>query len=317
VCIRFQAAPMGEPNDILLHVNLMDTTADQQQESLGVLGVNLVYAAFWQRESRDTLLAGIFTGLTLRQFEVDVIEVRGPALSGLSNERCTLESLCRGMSHAVVFDGAGEVTEPSSVLRKRPLILERGHFPVVHPYHQKMLEAAQEYMRSENTATSLDPTSVVETTILDRGGARSASGDEILARVRRMQPLGPVIVSDLPQNYQLVDYLRRYTTEPIRFVVGVSTLAQMFGREHYEDLPGSLLEGLGKMLAENVRILAFPMLPADYLAALGAVAGNLEPLRPDIALVTADDIRLKPPINYLYQYIRAAGWIANLQAAPA
>lgn len=311
VGIRFQATPMGQTNDILLHVNLMDPTADRQQESLGVLGVNLVYAAFRQRTSSDLLLGCIFEGLTLQQFEVDVVEVRGAAFAGMTSERCSLEALCRGMAHAVVFDTTGRVAEPSGILRKKPLVVERGRFSVVEPYQRQMLEAAQQHVRLEGTG--LDPRSVVETTILNRDGTRTTQPDDVLERLGRIQALGPVIVSDLPQNYLLVDYLRRYTIEPIRFVVGVSTLAQMFGSEYYEDLPGSVLEGLGKQLARNVRILVYPMTKADFLAALGAKCAALAPLPAGLEMVTAGDIRLQPPVQFLYDYIRAAGWIAELK----
>ncbi len=149
VGIRFQTEPKGPSNDILLHVNLMDHTADRQQESLGILGVNLIFAAFRQRESTDTLLTGIFKGLSLHQFEVDVIEVRGPAFAGRSSEQWSLDALSRGMAHAVVFDAAGKISEPSSILRKRPLIIERGRFESVKPYNLKMLQAAQQYIKSE------------------------------------------------------------------------------------------------------------------------------------------------------------------------
>ncbi len=108
-----------------------------------------------------------------------------------------------------------------------------------------------------------------------------------------------------PKNYLLVDYLRRHSLEPVRFVVGVSTLAQFFGQEHYENLPGSVLEGMGKLLAKNVRILAFPMPKPDFLAALGTMTNNLEPLPPDLNLVTASALRPKPPMSFLYDFIRA------------
>jgi hypothetical protein len=45
--LRFQREPQGQPNDILLHINLLDPT-NLQQEAIGILGVNLIYAAFYQ-----------------------------------------------------------------------------------------------------------------------------------------------------------------------------------------------------------------------------------------------------------------------------
>ncbi len=312
VGLRFQGTPLGEPNDILLHVNLVDPTADQQQESLGILGVNLIYGAFRQRQSSTALLAALFTGLTRQKLEVDVVEVRGPALAGLSTELCSLEAVCRGMGHAVVFDEAGHVTEPATVLRKKALIVERGRFKALEPHNRALLETAMRHVQAQDGPAQADPHAVVETTVLESDGQRVAGPDVILERVRRMQALGPVIVSDFPQNYLLVDYLRRFTSERIHFVVGVSTLARVFDPQRYRDLPGGLLEGIGKMLAKNVRILAYPMPKAEFLAAVGAVAGDLEPLAAGVELVTAGDVRLKPPVSFLYRYVRDAGWIGEL-----
>jgi hypothetical protein len=241
-----------------------------------------------------------------------VVEVRGPALAELTSERCTVDALCRGMSHAVAFDPSGHITEPSGLLHKKPLIVERGHFPAMEPYHRQMLDAAQAFLRARDAPPRPDQCAIVETTVLNKDGSRITQADEILTRVARMKALGPVIVSDLPQNYLLVAYLQRYTTEPIHLVMGVSTLARMFAREHYEHLPGTLLEGLGKQLAENVRILAFPMPRAEFLAALGSMSGELEPLQAEKELVTVTDVHLKPPANFLYDYIFAAGWIVEL-----
>jgi hypothetical protein len=204
------------------------------------------------------------------------------------------------------------VTEPSSVLRKKALIVERGHFKHVEPFNQTMLEASLRYVRSLAPSLQSEPLSVVETTILTEEGKEIVPTDEILDRVRRMQAMGPVIVSDFPQNYLLVDYLRRFTTERIYFVIGVSTLARVFDEQRYRDLPGGLLEGLGKMLAKNVRVLAFPMPTPDYLAALGPLAADFEPLPASLHRVTASDIRLKPPMGFLYDYVRGAGWIEEL-----
>src|SRR5271154_2502060 len=44
VGLRFRAQPNAVPNDVILHVNLRDSSNVQQQEAVGVLGVSLIYA---------------------------------------------------------------------------------------------------------------------------------------------------------------------------------------------------------------------------------------------------------------------------------
>jgi hypothetical protein len=44
--VRFQHAPTSEPSEILVHVGMRDRARVHEQEALGILGVNLIYAAF-------------------------------------------------------------------------------------------------------------------------------------------------------------------------------------------------------------------------------------------------------------------------------
>jgi hypothetical protein len=152
--------------------------------------------------------------------EVAVIELSGPSFANTDARLVCLQALRCGMTHAIVFDSSGKVTEPSGVLRKRPLIVERGRFETVEPYETQMLRASE-------------------------------------AELKRT-----VVVSDFPLPYLLIDYLRRHTTEPIRLVVGVATLAQILRDRFYGGRAGGLLEGVGKLLAANVKVYAYPV-PAD------------------------------------------------------
>src|SRR5262249_23528582 len=44
--IRFQPEPGSPPSQMMLHINLRDSTAQLQQQAIGTLGVNLVHASF-------------------------------------------------------------------------------------------------------------------------------------------------------------------------------------------------------------------------------------------------------------------------------
>ena len=54
--IRLQMYPGAEPSDIIVHVRLLDKTAEQQQDTLGILGVNLIYAAYYYFEEPKKLI---------------------------------------------------------------------------------------------------------------------------------------------------------------------------------------------------------------------------------------------------------------------
>jgi hypothetical protein len=313
--IRFQAEPRGTANDVLLHVNLMDPTAQHQQEALGVLGVNLVYAALHQHASRHAILGGLFDHLSRAHLELDVIELSGPAFEGEDARAWCLAALTKEMCHAITFDASGRAVEPSAVLRKRPLIIERGQFSRAEGFQSAMLRSAERQLKEEGVPLGREPAPVLETTARHAGADETPTDvAELIEHARRANELGPVIVSDFPQTFLLVDYLRRYTQEPIRLVVGVAGMAQLMHQGYYEELPGSLLEGLGKLLATNVKVYVYPM-PAEALRQAFASSPQLLDWSPSTGLVTIDDVRPPPPFSHLFHYLRESGWVMPI--APA
>src|SRR5262249_15540004 len=123
VGLRFQTEPGGPSSDLLLHVNLMDATAQLQQEALGLLGVNLLYAAHHARGSAQAFLESLWDGLSIDRMEIDVLDFAGPAFAGQSPQAWALQLLRQRMARAIVFERDFRLVEPSGVLRKRPLIV--------------------------------------------------------------------------------------------------------------------------------------------------------------------------------------------------
>jgi hypothetical protein len=311
VGLRFEAEPGAPTNDVLLHVELRDDSADAQQEALGLLGVNLIYAAYHSCSAAETFLAGLFDGLSIARLEIDVIELSGPLFAAIDSRLWCLQALRRGMCHAVVFDRNARAVEPAGILRKSPLLVERGRFDIIAPYQSDMLRAAGAQLQQEGG--DRDPVPVLEMTVRDITGVSAPNDVEVLERVDRLTKLATTVVSDLGPYYLLVGYLRRYTAEPIRLVLGVPALANLLGEQFYSSLPGALLEGLGKLLAENVRIYVFPVDVNVFRTALGAQAAKefLDPKATGV--VRADDLNPTPPLNLLLDYLRAAGWVVSIK----
>ncbi|MCC6724764.1 MAG: TonB-dependent receptor, partial [Saprospiraceae bacterium] len=61
--IRFQTSPASEPNDLVLHIRLLDNDTQLQQQAVGKLGVNMVYAVFRYANDPETLLLSLMDGL--------------------------------------------------------------------------------------------------------------------------------------------------------------------------------------------------------------------------------------------------------------
>jgi hypothetical protein len=75
--MKFQRRPRTEPSQIIIHVRLLDKENLLQQEALGIMGVNLLYGAFFHYGTH--FITSLLDGLTAQRVEVDLIEFSGPA----------------------------------------------------------------------------------------------------------------------------------------------------------------------------------------------------------------------------------------------
>jgi len=311
---RFQDEPGGQPNQILLHINLGDSTAQLQQQAIGTLGVNLIYASHHQRSSPEAFLAGLFDDLSLERIEIDVLELTGPVFAGADSRLWCLALLRSGMSHALVFDSKVQVVEPATPLRKRPLIVQRTLRGHPGPFAAEAFQVARQKFLAEGISSDREPLAVLEVNTQNLEGSSHA---ELLAMIEQLAPLGTVVVTNYPEGHQALNYLRRYTAAPIRVVLWISMFLQIMEDRVFPSLPGALLESLGRLLFTEVTIYVAPMHKESLMAALGGLPEGLLRESPGHDLLTLDDFLPKSPLDHLFRYLRAAGRIVPLEDTQA
>jgi hypothetical protein len=315
--VRVQVEPEGPPNQILLHINLGDPTALLQQQAIGTLGVNLIYAAFHQRSSPEDFLAGLFDDLTIERLEIDGLELTGPVFTDVDSRLWCLDLLRNGMSHGLVFDSNVQVVEPATPLHKRPLIVERTLHGHPGPSAAECFEVARHNFMAEGIPSDHEPLAILEINTADLEGSAASDNAELLALIEQLARLGTVVVTDYPEGYKVLNYLRRYSPAPIRVILWISMFLQLMEERMIPASPGAVLEGLGRLLFTDVTIYVAPMPRESLVAALGSMPEGLLRESAGRDFVTLDDLLPKPPLDHLFRYLRDAGRIVPLEKTQA
>lgn len=315
VGVRFQTTPHGEPNDVILHLNLLDASNQQQQEAVGILGVNLVHAVFHRRERLDDLLPALVDGLSADRIEIDLVVLRGAALEPLGNRAANLELVQHGLAEGVTFPADARLVPPSELLRKRPLMLAPGVFAYPEPIHAAMLGAALSHMESDIGPQERPPLPVFVLSGRHPSEESNAPTPELAARVDALTATGfDVLVSRRPEVYRMVQYAKRYTTAPIRLVIGSLTLADIFHAGHYRDLEGQLIEALARLFAYNVRMYVHPM-PVTALDRLAPDVAKWIRVPEGDGMVTLEHIEVPSPTSHLLAYLVESGFLRAIPPA--
>src|SRR6202007_2209798 len=152
VGLRFQLQPAGQPNDIVLHINMRDPSNPLQQEAIGILGVNLIYAVFYQLQTKESFFENIAQELEKR-IEIDYAGVRGAAFEGWDQHAILAQLVCAGLAEAVCFPCSGPPVPPIEVLHKKAIVLAPGSFEHVDSahaaIHNQLLASAIQQLRGE------------------------------------------------------------------------------------------------------------------------------------------------------------------------
>lgn len=257
--IRFQSSPRTEPNDIVLHVRMLDETNQQQQEALGIVGVNLIHGAFFKRKDLRGLIACLTDNLDSSRIEIDMIRFSGPDFAMVDNRIMCLELVTQGLAQAVLFRGDGEVIQASELFYHKPLLVQRGSFRPATNVHRDMIESAHAMFLMEEDLNGEKPEVLHEITMKNLMSGGRLDLQDFLDRVDMLGALGRnVLISNYGEFYRLIQYLRRYTDRPIGLPLGIPSLHEIFEEKYYGNLSGGILEGLGRLFKKGVRLFVYP-----------------------------------------------------------
>jgi hypothetical protein len=260
--VRFQATPGGPANEIILHVRMLDRHRLQQQEALGVLGVNLIYNAFYGLADSDNFVQHLVENLKEDQVVIDVIKFNGPDLKHYDNRLMNLELVHRGLAEAIMFSPKNEILNVSDAVYGKALLIQRGTFRPVTTTHIDVIQKGVAQLRAEVKAIEgkdLEVLPVMELTMHNLLSDGDVNEKDFLERVEMLTSLGyHVMISNFRLFYTLKRFIRRYNQNLLALIIGASHLDKLFQESHYKNLEGGLLEGLGKLLEQKTKVYVYP-----------------------------------------------------------
>lgn len=284
--VRFQEQTRGEPSQIIIHIRMLDESNVDQQEALGIIGVNLLYGAFYHRPP-EKLIASLQENLAPDRIQVDMIKFSGPAFPNIDNRLMSLQLVSQGLTDAVMFTADGETVQPADILYKKAILVERGSFRPVTYATNDMLTGARTAFLKQSGRSEEELVVLMEMTLENLLSEGQLNHADFLARVDILGALGrTVMVSKFGEYFRLASYLARYTNRMIGLVMGVPSLMEIFDEKYYLNLEGGILEALGRMFKSGLKLYVYPMIDEK--------TGEL---------VTATKLEVAPNLQSLYRYL--------------
>lgn len=294
--LRFQHAPRAPFSEVILHVRMLDLENLQQQEALGLFGVNLIHGAFHLAEKPESLIASLMDDLAPGRIIVDMIRFSGPVFSGVDNRIMSLQLVVQGLTKATLFRSDGEVVQAADAFYKKPLLVERGSFRPVTHITNDMLDCARRMFEKEEQVQGTQPEILMEITMKNLLSTGHLDLRDFLDRVDMLGALGrTVLISNYGEFHRLVNYLSIYTDKMIGLPLGIPGMHEIFEEKFYADLEGGILEGLGRLFKNGVKLYAYPR------------------LMPGGEIVTADNFEVAPNLIHLYSHLLQNKFIEGIK----
>jgi len=263
--LKFQDEIGNVPNEIVMHIKMHDTSHKRQQEALGILGVNLIHAAYFEHSSIENFLEALTYRLPRSRVEIDMLRVSGADLQRLDNRIIALKLVKMGLTDATMFDQSGAVLQPRTALYKKNVLLMRGRFRPMTKVHVDMIESGTEqYLKEQDV--DLDKTVLLlELTLKDLTADGEISDTDFIDRAELLCSMGyTVMISNYLKHYKMIEYLSSITKKKkIGVLLGIYNLQTIFDEKYYNTLNGGLLEAFGRGFGHNVKMYVYPALNVE------------------------------------------------------
>ncbi len=297
VGVRFQLDPLEDYNEIVLHIRFKETDARLQQETLGILGVNLIYGAFYMNDNPKELVKSFYDNLSKDQLEIDMVNFSGPRFMYVDNRLMSLQLVKNGMTNAVMFDSDGRNLLPAQVLYKKNILALRGSFRPVTKVNMDMYEKSKELFFSERKVDPKNSQIIFEITLANLRAEGEINERDFLDRAELLCSLGQnVMITNFQEYYKLVEYFSEFTKERMALAMGVYNLIQIFDEKYYRNVSGGILEAFGKLFYRDLKVYMYPYKDEE--------TGEY---------ITSENLKVHPRTKELYKFFKHNGKLIDIK----
>ncbi|MBK8702731.1 MAG: TonB-dependent receptor [Saprospiraceae bacterium] len=284
--LRFQLHPGSEPNDLVLHVRLLDNDNHLQQQAIGILGVNLIYACYRYPNDPEVLLQSLYDGLRGRA-RIDMVRLTGPDFESVDNRLLCLWLVKHGLTEVAMFGPDRRSMHPSESIYKKDALVVRGSFRPPTLVNLDMLRASFQQFRQDPDVDASKSCLLTEITLDNLRAEGEMDEQDYLDRVELLNALGQmVLITDCGEYQKLIAYLSEFKINRLGLVTGVRELLDLVNEKYYHNREGSLLAAFGELFTANVRMYVYPAMQE----------GSDE-------LMTARHMPIPEGIKFIYQHL--------------
>jgi len=295
VGIRYQIEPDEAYNDIILHIRFKETDVRLQQETLGVLGVNLIYGAYYKFNDPKKILRYLYDHLDKDQLEIDTINFSGPRFAEVDNRLMSLQLVKNGMTDAVIFDPEGRNVLPAAILYKKNILTLRGSFRPVTKVNMDMYKESLKMFLEENKVDAENTLVIFEITLSNLRSDGEINEKDFMDRAELLCSLGQtVMISNFQEYYRVVEYFAKYTKARMGLAMGVNNLVDIFDEKYYRHLSGGILESFGKLFYRDMKVYLYPMIDENGL------------------IMNSETLRVHPRMKELYKFFKFNGKVVDI-----
>ncbi|NGM61136.1 nicotinamide mononucleotide adenylyltransferase [Sphingobacterium sp. SGG-5] len=301
--IRFQHEVGSPTNDIIIHVRLLDSDTRLQSKVLGILGVNLVFAAYYYADDQQTMIESLVDNLSIGSVEIDLVKVSGPVFENANSRLLNLYLIAKGFANAAIFKPNGKAAQIKDYLYKKNIIILRTKYRQKSLPNFDLFNLAVEQFKKNTSAKEDDTVVLIEIlmgNVLEEDLDLTSEDLKYFAdRAELLCSTGNnIMVSNFRRNNHLAEFIKTFRPKNVGIATNVSNLRNIFNSENYnkEQYTNELLSYISGMFSKNVKLYAYPYLDKK----------NNE-------IVTTRNLDVSPEAKPLYDFLLQNHYIIDIE----